>query len=65
MMDKGKNDSVMGTSVTLALADDFTHLKREYRKILKHYCKITYREGQSKIYIIRVFDTRQDPKKNR
>ena len=45
--------------------DDFIHLKREYRKIFKHYCKITYREGRSKIYVIRVFDTRQDPKKNR
>ena len=45
--------------------DDFNHLKREYRKIYKHYCKITYREGSSKIYVIRVFDTRQDPKKNK
>lgn len=44
--------------------EDFTHLKLEYRKIFKHYCKITYREGKSKIYVIRVFDTRQDPKKN-
>lgn len=45
--------------------DDFTHLKRKYRKIFKNYCKITYREGKSKIYVIRVFDTRQNPKKNR
>lgn len=45
--------------------DDFAHLKRSYRKIFKHYCKITYREGRSKIYVIRVFDTRQDPRKNR
>lgn len=45
--------------------DDFSHLKHNYRKLVSHHCKITYREGKSKIYIVRVFDTRQDPKKNR
>jgi|SRR5690554_3729715 len=44
---------------------DFTHLRHEYRKLIKHHCKVTYREGISKIYVIRIFDTRQDPKKNR
>ena len=45
--------------------DDFTHLKQEYRKLIKHHCKITYREGKTKIYIVRVFDTRQHPDKNK
>lgn len=45
--------------------ESFGHLKREYRKIFCEGCKITYREGKSKIYITRVFDTRQHPKKNR
>lgn len=43
---------------------EFQHLKREYRKINVEHCKITYRIGKSKIYVIRVFDTRQNPKKN-
>ncbi len=42
----------------------FSHLKHTYRKLNHHHCKITYRVGKSKIYIVRVFDTRQDPKKN-
>lgn len=42
----------------------FSHLKLNYRKLIHHHCKITYREGKSKIYIVRVFDTRQDPRKN-
>ncbi len=45
--------------------DDFTHLKRDYRKLIKHHCKITYREGKDNIYVIRLFDTRQDPKTNK
>lgn len=44
--------------------DAFSHLKRNYRKLILRHCKITYREGKTKIYIVRVFDTRQDPKKN-
>lgn len=42
----------------------FRHLKRDYRKLIYNHCKITYRIGNSAIYINRVFDTRQDPKKN-
>ncbi len=42
----------------------FEHLKHEYRKLINDYCKITYRVGKTKIYIIRVFDTRQHPNKN-
>lgn len=42
----------------------FQHLKCGYRKLIYNYCKITYRVGKTKIYIVRIFDTRQDPKKN-
>ncbi|WP_026713239.1 type II toxin-antitoxin system RelE/ParE family toxin [Flavobacterium daejeonense] len=48
-----------------AVDEDFVHLKYEYRKLIHHHCKITYREGKSKIYINRVFDTRQNPTKNK
>lgn len=44
--------------------ESFSHLKYEYRKMLDDYIKVTYRIGKTKIYIVRVFDTRQDPKKN-
>ncbi len=45
--------------------DSFLHLKYQYRKLFEKYCKITYREGKTKIYIVRVFDMRQNPNKNR
>lgn len=45
--------------------EDFVHLKYEYRKLIHNHCKITYREGKTKIYINRVFDTRQNPNKNK
>lgn len=48
-----------------AIDEDFSHLKYSYRKLIAHHCKITYREGKSKIYIVRVFDTRQHPNKNK
>ena len=48
-----------------AVDEDFVHLKYEYRKLIHHHCKITYREGKTKIYINRVFDTRQNPNKNK
>ena len=44
---------------------EFKHLKRNYRKIIDGNYKITYREGVDKIYINRVFDTRQNPNKNK
>lgn len=44
---------------------DFLHLKFNYRKLIEQHCKITYREGRTKIYIVRVFDTRQKPGKNK
>ena len=31
---------------------EFFHLTRNYRKLIHHHCKITYREGKSKIYIL-------------
>lgn len=44
---------------------EFSHLKRNYRKLIDGNCKITYREGKTKIYINRIFDTRQNPNKNK
>ena len=48
-----------------SIDEDFTHLKFEYRKLIHQHCKITYREGKDKIYINRIFDTRQNPNKNK
>ena len=51
---------------TTGSADEtFSHRKREYRKLIESHYKITYRIGKSKIYITRIFDTRQHPRKNR
>ncbi len=47
-----------------AVDETFLHLKYTYRKLIIKHCKITYRIGKSKIYIVRVFDTRQNPNKN-
>lgn len=48
-----------------AVDEALSHLKRNYRKLFVHHCKVSYREGRTKIYIVRVFDTRQDPTKNK
>jgi len=53
------------TSLVGSIDESFLHLKHTYRKLTKEHCKITYREGKTKIYIVRVFDTRQNPKKNK
>lgn len=45
--------------------ETFAHLKYSYRKLVKGNIKITYRLGKTKIYIVRVFDTRQNPNKNK
>ena len=45
--------------------ESFNHLKREYRKLLFEHYKINYREGSSKIYVVRVFDLSQHPSKNK
>lgn len=51
---------------TTGSADEtFSHRKREYRKLIESHYKITYRVGRTKIYIIRIFDTRQNPNKNK
>jgi plasmid stabilization system protein ParE len=42
----------------------FSHLKRNYRKLIINTIKVTYRVGKTKMYVVRVFDTRQNPKKN-
>lgn len=52
------------TSKIGAIDEAFSHLKYEYRKLLKHHCKITYREGENNFFVVRVFDMRQNPKKN-
>ena len=48
-----------------AVDGDFLHLKHDYRKIIENHYKITYRISESKIYIVRIFDTRQNPNKNK
>ncbi len=48
-----------------AIDESFSHLKHQYRKLIEEHCKITYREGKNKVYIVRIFDTRQNPSKNR
>lgn len=55
----------LGTSQIGAVDDAFIHLKKNYRKLINHHCKITYREEKTIIYIVRVFDTRQHPNKNK
>lgn len=52
-------------SQTGAIDEDFLHLKHQYRKLLEGYYKITYRKSRNKIYVIRIFDTRQHPAKNK
>lgn len=44
---------------------NFLNLRRQYRKLILRHYRITYREGKTKIYIVRVFDTRQHPNKNK
>jgi plasmid stabilization system protein ParE len=48
-----------------SIDEDFVHLKHQYRKLIESYYKITYRKGKEKIYIVRIFDTRQHPRKNK
>lgn len=44
--------------------EQFSSHTFEYRKLFFGYLKITYRVGKSNIYIVRIFDSRQNPKKN-
>lgn len=48
-----------------AIDEDFVHLKYDYRKLITSHYKITYRKNKSKIYVVRIFDTRQNPNKNK
>jgi len=47
--------------------EEFKHLKKQYKKLIEKNIKITYRPSLTKpvVYINRVFDTRQNPAKNR
>ena len=45
--------------------EEFIHLKYEYRKLVTSHYKIMYRKGKKAIYVVRIFDTRQNPSKNK
>lgn len=51
-------------SYTGSIDEAFSHLKYSYRKLIEGHYKITYRIGKTKIFIVRIFDTRQNPNKN-
>jgi hypothetical protein len=54
--------------VKIGPADEqFNHLKMNYKKLVEGHIKITYRISSNKtcVYINRVFDTRQNPSKNK
>lgn len=59
-----ENNDINFTSIG-SIDEDFVHLKYEYRKLVEGYYKITYRKGNKVIYVVRVFDTRQNPNKNK
>ncbi len=50
-----------------AIDEKFKHMKHQYKKLIEKNIKITYRLRASNpiVYINRVFDTRQDPIKNK
>ncbi|MCG8699965.1 MAG: hypothetical protein MI922_18060, partial [Bacteroidales bacterium] len=50
-----------------ATDEELKHLKRQYKKLIEGYIKVTYRISTQKpmVYINRVFDTRQHPAKNK
>ena len=48
-----------------AIDEDFVHLKYDYRKLITSHYKITYRKNKSKKYVVRIFDTRQNPNRNK
>ncbi|MCG8579426.1 MAG: type II toxin-antitoxin system RelE/ParE family toxin [Bacteroidales bacterium] len=50
-----------------ALDEEFKHLKRQYKKLIEKNIKITYRLSANKpvVYINRLFDTRQNPTRNK
>lgn len=50
-----------------SIDEQFSHLRHKYKKLIEGNIKITYRLSESKpvVYINRVFDTRQNPLKNK
>jgi plasmid stabilization system protein ParE len=50
-----------------AIDEEFVDMRRDYRKLIEGDIKITYRLSSSKpiVYINRIFDTRQNPSKNK
>lgn len=52
---------------TGSLDEQFSHLQHNYKKLIEKNIKITYRLSKTKkiVYINRVFDTRQNPSKNK
>ncbi len=50
-----------------AVDEEFRHLKRQYKKLIIDNVKVTYRLSSNLpiVYINRVFDTRQNPLKNK
>lgn len=55
----------MDSSKIGAIDESFAHLKYKYRKLILHHCMINYRIENDIIYIVRVFDMRQNPQKNK
>ena len=50
-----------------SIDEQFSHLHHKYKKLIEKNIKITYRLSKTKpvVYINRVFDTRQNPFKNK
>ena len=51
------------TQPTSGTVEKRLKLKKEYRFLLQSHYKIIYREGKTNLYVIKVFDTRQNPDK--
>lgn len=64
LMEVLENSTVDFTEIG-SIDEDFVHLKYEYRKLIQSYYKITYRKSKQNIFVVRVFDTRQNPRKNK
>lgn len=48
-----------------SIDEDFVHLKHNYRKLIESHYKITYRTSKNTVFVVRIFDTRQNPNKNK
>lgn len=48
-----------------AIDEDFVHLKHNYRKLIESHYKVTYRISKNTVFVVRIFDTRQNPNKNK